>query len=282
MNAIAGLEGALGVKNGKWTTEAEEKFASGFESYLSEGKAPAKGLVGLFEEFKSWLTDIYVNLTQSPASQELSPELRKVFDELFAEHRVKQAEEAGFKNEDISKEAQIRALSAHKDMLGHVNDSIKSLKQVVKEGVNPDGNTFERLKQQKLERIQSKKSMLEVPTEMTQDEIKSRAMEEKVIKDKEYAEAVQLVERQIQRSESINAEQLEFFENDLLLEEASYNRYIEASQLSNEKLEQMQQSLAADYPELSPEQLADETEAISLIEKALKEFSECARGEIDG
>lgn len=41
-----------------WTRETSEKFASGFETYLAEGKSPAKGLDGLFKQFAKWLGNV--------------------------------------------------------------------------------------------------------------------------------------------------------------------------------------------------------------------------------
>ena len=95
-------ERALGVKDGKWTVKNEEDFAVAFEKYLAEGKAPVKGLEAMFEAFKSWLTQIYMKLSQSPMEQDFSPEIRKVFDQLFAEERVRMVEQAGLGHESRS------------------------------------------------------------------------------------------------------------------------------------------------------------------------------------
>ena len=71
--------------DGVWTTEAEEKFARGFESYLKSGKAPSPELQGVFERFKQWLTEIYRALRGDSNLAEITPEMRGVYDRLLAE-----------------------------------------------------------------------------------------------------------------------------------------------------------------------------------------------------
>jgi hypothetical protein len=61
-------------------TEHHEKFAEGVESYFRSGKAPTKGLRKAFARFKLWLADIYRFIK----NEELSPEVRGVFDRLIA------------------------------------------------------------------------------------------------------------------------------------------------------------------------------------------------------
>lgn len=70
---------------GRWTREAEEVFASGFETYLKEGKAPNAGLKKAFESFKQWITDIYRRLTgQNQQPININDELRAVFDDMLS------------------------------------------------------------------------------------------------------------------------------------------------------------------------------------------------------
>jgi hypothetical protein len=71
-----------GVQEGKWTVDAEEKFARGFERYLKEGKAPAYRLREVFESFKSWLTEIYgaIRGKDHPLAGKLTPEIIQVWD----------------------------------------------------------------------------------------------------------------------------------------------------------------------------------------------------------
>ena len=44
-------------------TAAHEKFATGFEAYIREGKAPTKVLVRIFRRFKEWLSALYKSVT---------------------------------------------------------------------------------------------------------------------------------------------------------------------------------------------------------------------------
>jgi len=71
------------VKNNNWTTRAEEKFARGFERYLREGKAPTPELQSVFAKLKTWLTNIYKQIKGSSIDIELTPVVRKVFDNLL-------------------------------------------------------------------------------------------------------------------------------------------------------------------------------------------------------
>lgn len=59
----------------------QEQFARGFESYLRDGVAPNEGLRSAFEQFKTWLIQIYKQTTDLNVN--VSPEMRKVFDSLL-------------------------------------------------------------------------------------------------------------------------------------------------------------------------------------------------------
>ena len=63
--------------------EAHEKFAKSFEAYLAEGKAPSKEMRGVFKRLKSWLVDVYRNVSQA-LGVELNDEIRGVFDRILA------------------------------------------------------------------------------------------------------------------------------------------------------------------------------------------------------
>ena len=77
------LEKWAGVKDGKWTVPAEEKFARAFERYVREGKAPTKELRGLFQRLKNMLVKVYETVAGSAIDVEISPEVREVFDNLL-------------------------------------------------------------------------------------------------------------------------------------------------------------------------------------------------------
>ena len=64
--------------------EAEEKFARGFEKYLRTGKAPTKGLQGMFDKMAAWMREVYQSVTGSSIDIDISPEMREVFDKLVS------------------------------------------------------------------------------------------------------------------------------------------------------------------------------------------------------
>lgn len=76
-------EDALGVQGGVWTRAAEEAWATGFERYLRDGHAPTRALQQAFAAFKRWLTKVYRSLTGTPLEQQVSPELKSVFDQML-------------------------------------------------------------------------------------------------------------------------------------------------------------------------------------------------------
>lgn len=82
------LEKWAGVKEGKWTRDAEEKFARGFSRYLRTGNAPTRTLKAAFAKFKEWLTGLYGTLRGTPLDVKISPQMKQVFDSLFAEREA--------------------------------------------------------------------------------------------------------------------------------------------------------------------------------------------------
>lgn len=71
------------VPGSKWEAADEEKFARAFERYLTEGKAPAPELQGIFDKFKGWLLEIYRRITGTAIDVMLSPKVRAVFDRML-------------------------------------------------------------------------------------------------------------------------------------------------------------------------------------------------------
>jgi hypothetical protein len=59
-----------------------EQFAQAFERYLADGKAPAPGLQGLFNQFAQWLKAVYRDITGMGA--DITPEVRSVMDRMLA------------------------------------------------------------------------------------------------------------------------------------------------------------------------------------------------------
>ena len=62
-------------------TRVHEFFAEGFEVYISEGKAPSKGLRGVFRRLRAWMIEVYHDVVQA-LGIELSDEMRGVYDRL--------------------------------------------------------------------------------------------------------------------------------------------------------------------------------------------------------
>ena len=85
---LAKAERAVGVKDGKWARENEERFARMFERYLRDGKAPTVPLRSVFEKFKEWLSTVYRNLSQTAIAKDVPPELREVFDTMLGTKRA--------------------------------------------------------------------------------------------------------------------------------------------------------------------------------------------------
>lgn len=73
----------VGAKpDGVWTVEMEEKFANAGLRYLAEGRAPSPSLQGIFERLKAWFMELFQRAEEIGA--EISPEMRKAFDEMFS------------------------------------------------------------------------------------------------------------------------------------------------------------------------------------------------------
>lgn len=63
---------------------AHERVATAFEQYLLEGKAPSKGLRGVFSRFSKWLKAIYGEVVKSDDYAGLTDDVRQVFDHWLA------------------------------------------------------------------------------------------------------------------------------------------------------------------------------------------------------
>ena len=85
MRDLTTIEEWAGVTDGKWTREAEEKFARGFERYITEGNAPTPKLVQAFESFRQWMLDVYKAITGSSIDVKLTDEVRQVFDRMLGQ-----------------------------------------------------------------------------------------------------------------------------------------------------------------------------------------------------
>ena len=73
----------LGVKPGEsFSREHHEKFARGFEAYLMEGKAPSFEMKDVFARFRSWLVQVYKEVTA--LNVDLTDEVRGVMGRMLA------------------------------------------------------------------------------------------------------------------------------------------------------------------------------------------------------
>lgn len=77
-----------GVKDGAWTTAAEEKTARAWERYLRDGKAPNEQLRTLFAKLKAWMSAIYQQIKGSPLEVKVSEAARGVFDRMLTGENV--------------------------------------------------------------------------------------------------------------------------------------------------------------------------------------------------
>lgn len=80
---LSTIEAWAGVEEGNWTTEAEEKFARGWENYLATGEAPTSELKTVFERFKQWMSEIYNSIVGSSINVQITPDVKDVFDRLL-------------------------------------------------------------------------------------------------------------------------------------------------------------------------------------------------------
>lgn len=84
------LKDFLGVKDGQaaLTEIQQERFAAAFELYLYQGTAPSQNLKGVFARVRQWMTKIYADiksrLDAAGLGEQLSPEVRGVFDRMLA------------------------------------------------------------------------------------------------------------------------------------------------------------------------------------------------------
>ena len=133
---LAEIEGWAGVENGKWTTINEERFVDGFMEYLKEGKAPSDSIQSLFEKFKKWLSDIYIQIRKTDADLKINDDVRKFFDGILGkeekESRIGKREPDRIDMEAIAKEIQAREddfLDTDPDLSDLKPEDLKPLKE---------------------------------------------------------------------------------------------------------------------------------------------------------
>ena len=65
-------------------TNVHERFARDFEAYMREGRAPSWELQSVFAQFRNWLREIYRTVRGLLGEEQLSEDVRWVFDRLLA------------------------------------------------------------------------------------------------------------------------------------------------------------------------------------------------------
>jgi hypothetical protein len=75
----------LKLEGGEITRAQQEQFATGFERYLAEGKAPSEELRSVFQQFRDWLIQIYRSV--AAIAEDLPDEIRGVMDRMLASER---------------------------------------------------------------------------------------------------------------------------------------------------------------------------------------------------
>ena len=75
-----------------WSTNTSEYFARGFERYLYSGNAPTAKLMPLFDKLRTWLKDIYTQLTGSEIDVPLNQQMRDVYSAMLGEAKAPEAE----------------------------------------------------------------------------------------------------------------------------------------------------------------------------------------------
>lgn len=92
----------LGVKDGaelRRSGEAQEKWATAWERYFAEGKAPTKKLESVFKKFANWLLKIYKSLTSINAP--IPAEIKGVMDRMLRREKGRPSKA------DIAAEAEV-------------------------------------------------------------------------------------------------------------------------------------------------------------------------------
>lgn len=95
-----------GVDGNLWHTAAEEKFARGFERYLRSGKAPNKSLQSVFNKLREWFSNIYEQIKGGSIDVNITPRMKKVFDNLLAykpEPKTETKTKAETKTEEVKR-----------------------------------------------------------------------------------------------------------------------------------------------------------------------------------
>ncbi len=187
---LAVVESWAGVKNGEWTTQAEEKFARGFERYVLEGKAPSFRLREVFARMKQWLLSIYKSVKNLKV--ELTDEVRAVFDRLLSteaerrENVLYQMNEEYYDLEPAVEPIDPKSITQYEQLMAEA--SRRALQNVEKK------EAAERVKLEREWRKQAAAVVNEDPVQAAKDHIFKRGgLEERKLLEDYDAETVKLL-----------------------------------------------------------------------------------------
>lgn len=117
-----------GVTGDLWNSIAEEKFARGFERYLRSGKAPDKSLQSVFNKLREWLSNIYEQIKGGSIDVNITPRMKKVFDNLLAYKPEPAAETQKTKKETKTKESKPKPKQEILDKAKRLADLYREIK----------------------------------------------------------------------------------------------------------------------------------------------------------
>jgi hypothetical protein len=87
---LVAAENAFDVKNGIWTTQNEEEFAIGFVKYLADQKTPIEDLEKVFEQYGTWLRELWEDVKNTPeAEYQLRDDQKILYDALLGDATAK-------------------------------------------------------------------------------------------------------------------------------------------------------------------------------------------------
>lgn len=124
---ITAIEKFCGVKDGKWTEPAEEKFAEAFQRYLKEGNAPTSRLEVVFRKVAAFLKALY----KSMPGDKLNPEVRRAFDHAFQRveslksKRMAQLRDVARAKRAENVDPRLKEVNDYEDMIRHEENALE-------------------------------------------------------------------------------------------------------------------------------------------------------------
>lgn len=108
----------------------QEKFARLGEAYFREGKAPRKELQSAFNQFKSWLQNIYKYITNILRAEDLNAEVKSVFDSLLATQEQIETAKTLYENSSLADNETVQNIfDMPKEKLSAYQNAVNKAKQ---------------------------------------------------------------------------------------------------------------------------------------------------------